>query len=486
MQLAACYAETGGDMCIFTTKTLNFSLLHPCSAALCAAKRLRAIMAIKVCKFGGSSLASASQIAKVREIVASDTDRRYVVPSAPGKRHKDDHKITDLLYLCHEHARERLPFDEVFTLIADRYTQIVSELGIDLDMQPHLDEVKATITRVSPDTGKPDYAASRGEYLNGLIVAKLLDYTFIDAAEVIFFDKRGRLDEDRTYTTLAQRLGETERAVVPGFYGCGQDGQVKTFSRGGSDVTGAIVARGASASVYENWTDVSGLLMADPRVVDNPRVIESITYKELRELSYMGATVLHEDAVFPVRQVGIPVNIRNTNEPTAPGTTIFRGDNAGGVIPGTISGVAGRKDFTVIAIEKAMMNSEMGFGRRVLTVLEANDVNFEHMPSGIDTMSLVIADSELNGKLEKVLDELKQECHPDTIEAFPNMALIATVGRGMAHTPGMAAKLFGSLAEAGVNIRMIDQGSSELNIIVGVQAGDFEKAVQTIYAAFVK
>lgn len=441
-------------------------------------------MGLKVCKFGGSSLADAAQFRKVLDIMHADPERRYVVPSAPGKRTDDDRKITDLLYLCHQHASQRLGFDEVFTLIAERYRQIVDDLELSLDIDALLDEVRNGITRHSPGGG-PDYAASRGEYLNGHVVAEALGYTFIDAADLIFFDKRGRLDETRTYKAIADRLAKVEHAVIPGFYGTAADGSIKTFSRGGSDISGAVVARGVSADVYENWTDVSGLLMADPRIVKNPRVIDTITYRELRELSYMGATVLHDEAVFPVRHAGIPLNIRNTNRPDDPGTTIFRGDDEHPTISGAVSGIAGRRDFTIIALEKAMMNAETGFGRRVLTVLEANDVSFEHMPSGIDTMSLVIADTELNGKLEKVVDELKQECRPDAIEVLPNMALIATVGRGMARTPGMAARLFAALAEAQINIRMIDQGSSELNIIVGVEADVFDNAVRAIYNAFV-
>ena len=443
-------------------------------------------MGVKVCKFGGTSLADASQIAKVRRIVDADAERRFVVPSAPGKRSADDKKITDLLYLCHEHARQDLPFDDVFSRVAERYRGIVDELGLSLDLTPYLDEVQRTIGKVGREGGPADYAASRGEYLNGRIIASLLDWPFVDAAELIHFTSRGRLDESKTYGAIAERLQPMKRAVVPGFYGSDPQGNVKTFSRGGSDISGAIVARGVGAAVYENWTDVPGLLMADPRVVEHPRTIEAITYRELRELSYMGATVLHDEAVFPVREAGIPVNIRNTNDPDAAGSTIFSGDGGAPTVTGTISGIAGRKDFTVIALEKAMMNAEMGFGRRVLTVLEANDVSFEHVPSGIDTMSLVIADAQLNGKLEKVLEELEQECRPDAVEVSAEMALIATVGRGMASTPGMAAKLFGALAGAGVNIRMIDQGSSELNIIVGVAAADFERAVRAIYAAFVR
>ena len=444
-----------------------------------------AAMSVKVCKFGGSSLADASQIDKVRQIVADDPQRRYIIPSAPGKRHDDDHKITDLLYLCHEHARQGLPFDDVFERVTERYRQIVADLGVSLNVDPVLDQVKQHIAAITADGGEPDYAASRGEYLNALVIAHMLDWPLVDPVEMIHFDQRGRLDPGRTYESVAQRLADVEHAVIPGFYGAWPDGRVKTFSRGGSDITGAIVARGVNAAVYENWTDVSGLLMADPRIVESPRIIDSLTYKELRELSYMGATVLHDEAVFPVREVGIPVNIRNTNERDAPGTTIFKGDHEAHPVRGAISGVAGRKDFTVIALEKAMMNAEVGFGRRVLTVLEANGINFEHVPSSIDTLSLVVADSEVEGKLERIVEELKAECHPDAIETFPHMALIATVGRGMAYTPGMAARLFGALGEAGVNIRMIDQGSSELNIIVGVAADDFERAVQAIYHAFV-
>lgn len=441
-------------------------------------------MQIKASKFGGSSVADASQIRKVQSIIQADPGRRYIVPSAPGKRSKEDQKITDLLYLCHEHARQGLKFDEVFTLIADRYSQIASDLGVDPGLTTHLDAVKTEIARIASEGGGPDYAASRGEYLNGLILAEFLDAEFFDAADLIYFNKRGRLDEDKTYAAISEKLKGVQRAVVPGFYGSTPEGKVKTFSRGGSDITGAIVARGVGADLYENWTDVSGLLMADPRIIDNPNTITELTYRELRELAYMGATVLHDEAVFPVRHAEIPVNIRNTNRPDDAGTMIVPG-NGPGKHTGSITGIAGRKDFTVIAIEKTMMNSEIGFGRRVLSVLEANDVSFEHLPSGIDTMSLVISDGQLEDKLDDVVEGLRAEVHPDAIDVTSEMALIATVGRGMSYIPGMAAKLFGALAGAGVNIRMIDQGSSELNIIVGVHADDFEKAMRAIYKAFV-
>lgn len=441
-------------------------------------------MPTKVCKFGGTSLADARQIQKVRDIVRGDSERRYVVPSAPGKRDKADHKITDLLYLCHEHAKQRLPFDEVFSLIAERYKEIVRELGLSLDLTPHLGQVKRTIEKEACDGCPPDYAASRGEYLNGLIVAECLGFPFVDAAEVIFFDDRGRLDEERTYAAIAEHVGSLQHAVVPGFYGTDAAGKVKTFSRGGSDVSGSIIARGIGAAIYENWTDVSGLLMADPRVVDNPKTIDVITYRELRELAYMGASVLHDEAIFPVRKAGIPINILNTNRPDDKGTLIVS-DAGSAAHAGSITGIAGKKNFTVIALEKALMNTEVGFGRKVLAVLERHGVSFEHLPSGIDTMSIVIDDGKLGKKADDVVAALRAEVQPDDVDVLPNMALIATVGRGMAYTPGMAAKLFAALAHAGVNIRMIDQGSGELNIIVGVEATDFEKAMRAIYAAFV-
>ncbi len=438
-------------------------------------------MGIKVAKFGGTSLADASQICKVKAIVEADRERRYIVPSAPGKRTRDDKKITDLLYLCQSTAAQGLPFEDVFKIIADRYLQIVKDLGLKLDLRPALDEVRRNVAAGA----NADYTASRGEYLNGLIMADLLGYDFIDAAEVIFFDEKGRFDAARTQAVISRRLAEHERAVVPGFYGSLPGGQVKTFSRGGSDISGAIVARGAAADIYENWTDVSGLLMADPRIVKDARPMDVVTYSELRELAYMGATVLHDEAIFPVRQAGIPVNIRNTNRPQDAGTTIVK-DASPITHKGMITGIAGKKDFTVIVIEKALMNQELGFARRLLSVLEVNGVSFEHMPSGIDTISVVVAEKELNGRLDKILSEIQTECQPDSINVYSGMGLIATVGRGMAYTPGIAARLFDALGRASINIRMIDQGSSEINIIVGVGNDDFERAVTAIYRAFVK
>jgi len=438
-------------------------------------------MGIKVAKFGGTSLANAEQIRKVKSIVESDKEIRYVVPSAPGKRHEKDRKITDLLYLCHAHVQQDVPFDEVFHLIEDRYEKIIKGLDLSLNIRTYLEDIKKKIT----EGASRDYTASRGEFLNGLILAELLGFDFIDPAEIIFFNRYGKVDMEKTKEAVHKKLSTHEKAVIPGFYGTAFDGSIKTFPRGGSDITGAIIARGIGADIYENWTDVSGLLMADPTIVENPKPIDIITYRELRELAYMGAKVLHDEAIFPVKEVGIPVRIKNTNRPEDPGTLIVQ-DADPVTHTGTITGIAGKKDFTVIVIEKALMNSELGYGRRLLSVLEVNGISFEHMPSGIDTISLVISDSQLNDKLEKVIQEIKAECSPDSVDVFPNMALIATVGRGMAYTPGIAARLFTALGNERINVRMIDQGSSEINIIVGIEVEDFENAIRAIYRAFVK
>ena len=435
-------------------------------------------MGIKVAKFGGSSLSNAEQFRKVRAIIAADPDRKYVIPSAPGKRDQDDFKITDLLYKCHDLARQQLPFAEVFALIAERYLTICRDLGLSLNLQAELSAIEAKIA----SGASADFTASRGEYLNGKILAAYLDFAFVDPVTVIFFDAQGQFDAEKTQATLRRELARQPQAVIPGFYGGTPDGQVRTFSRGGSDITGAIVARGVNADLYENWTDVSGFLMADPRIVKNPKPIQSISYRELRELAYMGATVLHEEAIYPVREARIPINIKNTNDPDAPGTLIVK-DNGNIKSPGSITGIAGHKGFTIIAIEKTLMHSETGYARKLLSVIEEHGISFEHMPSGIDTISVVIADSQLNNKLEKVLADIRRVCQPDAIDVFHNIALIATVGLGMAYTPGIAAKLFTALA--GINVRMIDQGSSEINIIVGVENKDFEEAMRRIYAAFV-
>ena len=435
-------------------------------------------MGIKAVKFGGSSLADAGQFKKVKQILLSDPDRRFVVPSAPGKRFKDDTKITDLLYQCYQKVEKGEDFRAAFALIEERYRQIAFDLALDIDIDGLLDQTGADIRRIAT----PDFAASRGEYLNGVLLSAYLGWDFIDPKNYIKFDRQGVFAEEWTNELMGNELKHHERAVIPGFYGSVPNGEIRTFSRGGSDITGAVVARTAGAELYENWTDVSGFLMADPRIVDNPREIRYLTYAELRELSYMGATVLHEESIFPVHKAGIPTNIRNTNDPGHPGTMILEKSVEGA--QGAITGIAGHKNFSLISIEKAMLNSEKGFCRRVLSVLEDFDISIEHMPTGIDTVSVVVADSEIRDRRSEITHRIKEVCQPDHIEITDGIALIATVGVGMVRSPGTAAKLFSGLHKAGVNVRMIDQGSSELNIIVGVDTGDFDKAVRAIYEAF--
>ena len=438
-------------------------------------------LGIKVAKFGGSSLCDAEHFRRVKAIVESDPDYCYVVPSAPGKRFDADEKITDLLYQCHRLVERNRSHEELFKKVADRYIQIAEELGLDFDVHEMLLETSDAIRRFK----NPDFAASRGEYMNGVMLSKYLGWDFIDAKDVIKFDRQGIFASEWTNEVLTEALKYHPRAVIPGFYGAYPNGDVHTFSRGGSDISGAIVARAAHADLYVNWTDVSGFMMADPRIVKNPKCIRELSYRELRELSYMGATVLHEDAIFPVHKAGIPTNIRNTNAPEDPGTMIVVNPSQA-QSDQIITGIAGHKNFTLLSIEKAMMNAELGFGRRVLQALEDFGVSFEHLPTGIDTMSVVIADKELVTRKDQIIQRIQQTCQPDSIEISAGIALIATVGHGMTSAPGTAAKLFTALSEAGVNIRMIDQGSSELNILVGISVEDFETAMNAIYRAFVK
>lgn len=434
---------------------------------------------IKVVKFGGSSLASAEQFEKAGDIIRKEESRRYVVPSAPGKRNSGDTKVTDMLYQCYEKAEEGKDYTKYLKKIKDRFYSIISGLGLSLS----LDEQFKIISRNFKEKAGKEYAASRGEFLNGIIMAAYLGYDFIDAAEVIFFSDDGSFLPEETQKALSKRLSKSERAVIPGFYGATKKGVVRTFSRGGSDVTGSLVARAVKADVYENWTDVSGFLVADPRIVEKPKVINVITYRELRELSYMGATVLHEDAVFPVRQVGIPINIRNTNRPDDEGTMIV--GNTCHRPEYTITGIAGKKGFVSVSIEKDMMNSEIGFGRKVLTCFEQHGVSFEHMPSGIDTLTVFVHQEEFEGKEQKVLAAIHREVDPDSIEIETDLSLIAVVGRGMKSTRGTAGRIFSALSHADINVKMIDQGSSELNVIIGVSNNDFNNAVRAIYNIFV-
>ena len=441
-------------------------------------------MNVKVVKFGGSSLADAEHFKQVAQIIKADPSRRYVVPSAPGKRFGSDIKVTDMLYKCYELIRERAGreiIEKQYSQIVQRYESIIKELGLDFDMSGEFEYVKNAMLHSS---GR-DYAASRGEYLNGIILAKYLGFYFIDAESVIFFRENGTFDEEKTNEVLSAELKLHEYAVIPGFYGCMPNGTIKTFSRGGSDITGSIVARAAQADLYENWTDVSGFLMTDPRIVENPCTIDTITYRELRELSYMGATVLHEDAIFPVRYAGIPINIRNTNRPEDRGTMIVANAESYDK-EHIITGIAGKKGFSVITIEKDMMNAEIGFGRKVLEVLEDFGLSFEHLPSGIDTMRVLLSTAALDSCKEKVLGAINSVTSPDSITVEDGVALIAIVGRGMIKAKGTAARVFDAISSSNVNIRMIDQGSCELNIIVGIDENDFETAISAIYKEFVK
>lgn len=434
---------------------------------------------IKVVKFGGSSLASATQFAKVGNIIKADPERKFVVPSAPGKRNSKDTKVTDMLYACYDLAEEEKDFTKELKKIKERYESIINGLHMTLSLDKEFDTIAENFKKKAGS----QYAASRGEFLNGIIMANYLGYEFVDSAEVIIFNEDGSFDADTTDKLLQERLSKVENAVVPGFYGATLGGVVKTFSRGGSDVTGSLVSKAVHATAYENWTDVSGFLIADPRIIDNPKPIKVITYRELRELSYMGASVLHEDAVFPVRKAGIPINIRNTNAPDDEGTWIVESTCHHPAY--TITGIAGKKGFVSVNIDKDMMNAEVGFGRKVLSAFEENGINFEHMPSGIDTMTVFVHEPEFAEKEQAVISAINRNAHPDSIEIEADLALIAVVGRGMKSTRGTAGRIFSALAHANVNVKMIDQGSSELNIIIGVSDNDFEAAIKAIYDIFV-
>ncbi|MCD7865478.1 MAG: aspartate kinase [Clostridiales bacterium] len=433
----------------------------------------------KVVKFGGSSLASAEQFQKVGDIIRADVDRRFVIPSAPGRRFDGDTKVTDMLYDCYAAAEAGRDFEKKIETIHDRYRDIISGLGLDFS----LDEDFQIIRENFQAKAGRDYAASRGEYLNGKVLANYLGYEFIDSATVILFEEDGTFAADETNKLMAKRLESCENAVIPGFYGAYADGRVKTFSRGGSDITGSIVARALQADLYENWTDVSGFLVTDPHIVENPEVVEMITYRELRELAYMGASVLHEEAIFPVRKAGIPINIKNTNHPDDPGTMIVATTSKKPRF--TITGIAGKKGFVAVTVDKDMMNSEIGFCRKVLSVFEENQISIEHMPSGIDTMCILVHQDEFQEHEQVVLSGIQRAVNPDSISVEPDLALIAVVGRGMRQMRGTAGRIFSALAHAKINCRMIDQGSSELNIIIGVSNEDFDRAIQSIYDIFI-
>ena len=439
---------------------------------------------LKVLKFGGSSLADARQFAKVKSIVEADPARRVVIVSAPGKRFSGDHKITDLLYLCAAHIKYGVSCEDIFAMIRDRYNEIIAEcslhISLDKEFDALWDKMKNGISQ--------DELASRGEYFSARLMAEYLGYEFVDAARWIKFKFDGTVDQDASYAAL-RSLAEDRKVVIPGFYGVMPDGHIRTFSRGGSDITGALAAAALDADVYENWTDVSGFLMADPKIVTDPRPIERITYAELRELSYIGAQVLHEGTVSPVREKNIPLNIRNTNQPEHPGTMIREAfdDTAAELQESSmITGIAGKKGFSVITMTKNGMSSELGVIRRVLEILERYHINVEYIPSGIDSVSLVVEAAKAAPYLYQALGDMEKEIKPDSLHVTDGMAVVAAVGRKMAFQPGSSGKIFAKLGENGINIRMITQGPEELNIIVGVDSADFEKAIRVLYNSFVK
>lgn len=438
-------------------------------------------MEVKVVKFGGSSLADGNQFKKVAQIIKGEPQRRYIVASAPGKRFDHDIKVTDMLYTCFSLAKDNKNIDEAFKQVEDRFNGIIEELNIDFSLEEEFENIKDSILH---NVGS-DYITSRGEYLNSMILAKYLGYSFIDAEKVIFFHEDGSFDDHTTNKVLSSILKNHDYAIIPGFYGSMPNGTIKTFSRGGSDITGSIVARAIGASLYENWTDVSGMLMADPRIVENPKVIDIISYKELRELSYMGATVMHEDAIFPVRESGIPINIKNTNAPEDKGTLI---------VPSTektedgrmITGVAGRQGFSSITVEKDMMNQELGFGRRVLEILERYGVPFEHLPTAIDTMSVIVSTAAIMDKLDSISTDIYRAVRADSVRFDHGLAMIAIVGKSLINTKGTAMRLFSAIYNADINVSMMDLGSSEMNVIIGVDEEDYTNAIRAIYAEFVK
>ncbi len=433
---------------------------------------------MKVCKFGGSSLANAEQFKKVKAIVESDKDRKFIVPSAPGRRDNKDFKITDILYLCYEHVQKSVDMDYIYTMLEDRYIGLVNDLGLSLDIEYELAEIKKEIL----NGASKDYCASRGEYLCATILSEYLNIPMVNPEELIVIRSDGKLETKTTYEKISEVLSVYESAVIPGFYGATKMGKIKTFSRGGSDISGAIIARGVNADLYENWTDVSGFMMADPRIVGREKGIVELTFKELRELSYMGANVFHEEAIFPVYGSGISIRIKNTNKPEDAGTMIV--DSRDIEKYGAVTGISAKKNFTVIAIEKTLMHKNKNFYADVIAILNKHDVTFEHIPSSIDSLSVVISDEQISDKIDQLIEDIEMKLQPDNIQALPNMALVAVVGEGMVRTKGMAAKIFTAFADSGVNIRMINQGSNEISIIIGVENDDVEKAINGIFKAF--
>ena len=437
---------------------------------------------LKVTKFGGSSMADAGQYRKIRDIIRTDPQRRVVVVSAAGKRFKEDHKITDLLYLCHAHVRFGVDCSNIYEMIVSRYLQIRDELGLDVPLEEEFSLLKK---RLDQNQVTEDELVSRGEYFSAKLMAAFLGFQFVDAEDWVRFRLDGSVDREETYKLLRD-LASCSGVVTPGFYGKMPDGHIKTFSRGGSDITGALAAAALDADVYENWTDVSGILMADPRIVENPQPIPEVTYDELRELSVSGAQVLHEGTIFPVREKDIPLNIRNTNAPQDPVTVIQERFDTDDHPQRFITGITGKKDFSVVSLTKRGFSGEVGFLRRVLTIFERHNISIDYVPNGVDNVSVLVPTEVVAPKLYAILGDIQKEIQPDTLEVFDQIAVVAAVGRRMAHRPGISGQIFASLGDAGINIRMIIQSPYELNIIFGVDNRDFAKAIQVLYDSFTK
>ena len=435
----------------------------------------------KVCKFGGSSLASAEVFKKVKDIVTADKERHIVVVSAPGKRFKEDDKVTDLLYICHAHLKYNASCKDIFERIKERYRAIYTGCGLSQDIEAEFNAIEEKLTKKT----SVDYIVSRGEYLNARLMAEYLGYTFVDSANWLFFNYDGKVDYERSYYALRTIVEHHPRVVIPGFYGTTPDGAIHTFSRGGSDVTGAIAAAAVEAECYENFTDVSGVMMADPRIVDSPKSIARITYDELRELSHMGAEVLHEETVFPVRQKNIPLYIKNTNDPAADGTLIMESFDEGVCAKDHfVTGVSGKKNYTIITISKTLMNAELGYIRRALEIFEQYKLPIEHLPTGVDCFSVVLPSAPLEHKLHNLVTEITARLSPDSVKVTPDTSLIAVVGRRMALNPGVSGKIFAALGENNINVRLIEQGADEINIMIGVADSDFNRAIQVLYDSF--
>lgn len=433
---------------------------------------------VKVAKFGGSSVASAEQFKKVKNIVGLDDARRFVVVSAVGKANKEDNKVTDLLYLCYAHTKYNINFDNIFKMIEDKFIAIKKELCLTFDIEGELVKLKSEINKGIDE----EYLVSRGEYLTGLLMAEYLGYHFVDAKDLIFYNHQGEIDFEKTQAAFDEIVKEHDRVLIPGFYGSRPSGEIKIMTRGGGDVSGAIVANIADAEVYENWTDVSGILMADPRIIDNPNEIKVISYTELRELSYMGASVLHEEAIFPVRDKDIPIQIRNTNDPQAEGTIIS--DNKHLECKQVVTGIAGKRDFSIITIKKRHMANEVGLIGKALKIFEDFNVSIEHIPSGIDSFSVVVETSNVRPFIHELVAKIKSVIKADEVNVTHEISLIATVGEGMKNSKGLSGRLFKALGEAGVNIALISQTNDEINIIVGVHNSDYDKTINTIYNEF--